>query len=94
MKMSREFVCCEKCFEILGRCNVRAAKAWMEVCACYMNHPGVFIVDHEVEELTILDQHGFVTTTDDLQNIRIKVNGYLTDYYGQHYFCIKDGQHA
>lgn len=99
MKMSNEFVCCERCFETLAKRSTKAAKIWIDLCQSYMNIPGLFSVEGQTEQVRILETLGFVITTDCSDDVYsnyiiLKVNGHHKDAYGENYFCIKDGRHA
>lgn len=94
MPMSKYFICCEKCFETIGKKNTKAARFWMDLCTYQMNNdfPYAMINAPEFPEVRILELMGFVLTTDQKDGVNIKVQGYLENR-GQHCFCIEGGCH-
>ncbi len=94
MKMSRYFVCCEQCFEAIGKRNTKAAKAWMEICAAGMTSGEIFSsTTRETPEVRALELMGFIVTTDRGDSIAIKVKGHMKGLNGDHFFCLKGGRH-
>lgn len=95
--MSKYFVCCERCFQKIGMCNTTAAKLWMDLCALHLENNGVFVVSDTHKELESLETNGFVVSTESPNSfgtLKIKVNGHLVTTYGEHFFCLKDGNHV
>lgn len=94
MQMSRYFVCCEECFECIGKRNTNAAKLWMDLCALKIqSQETINIHSDDIPELRALETLGFVVSTDREKCLSIHVKGhYLTDD-GQDFFCLKEGNH-
>lgn len=94
MKMSDYFICCEKCFEIIGKKNTNAARIWMDLCSMRMNLGEVYILKTpDFPELRILENLGFVVSTEKPNGIAIRMTGHIHTYDNQHFFCLKEGQH-
>lgn len=91
--MSKYFVCCEKCFETIGKRNTRAARLWMDFCAHYLEYGEViYMKNREFPELRILETMGFLVSTETEHGTAIKVKGHILDD-DEHFFCIKEGDH-
>lgn len=92
--MSKYFVCCEQCFESIGKRNTAAAKFWMDICTLQMNRDATRIDANspKLPELRHLELLGFVVSTDWNDCILVKAKGYFINSNG-HYFCIKGGRH-
>ena len=94
MKMSRYFICCDQCFEGIGKKNGRAARLWMDLCTMWMNCGGTFTMKTvDFPELRLLEEQGFLVSTETPFGIAIRINGHMSCYDGQQFFCIKAGQH-
>lgn len=94
MQMSKYFICCEKCFEMIGKRNTRAARCWMDFCAHYLEHGEViFMKNKDFPELRILELMGFLISTDNKDGTAICVKGHMNTEDGEHFFCVKDGCH-
>ncbi len=95
MKMTRYFICCEKCFEAIGKRSTRAAKMWMDVCTMRLQYGQPFrLKTARSSELRILETMGFLVSTDEEEDcIAVRVNGHMTTEEDEHFFCIKGGKH-
>lgn len=95
MKMSRYFVCCERCFEDIGKENTAAAKLWMDLCALYLQRGQVvFARTLDFPELRTLELLEFVVTTDQPDRLLIRIEGYCKTDDGQDFFCRHGGHHG
>ncbi len=87
-------MCCEKCFETIGKRNTRAAKIWMDVCCMHLNTGKVvFLKNQDFPELRVLEMLGFLISTDQQNGLAIRVNGHMSTEDGEHFFCVKEGHH-
>ncbi len=94
MQMSKYFVCCEQCFETIGKRNTRAARLWMDLCAMRLATSEVFTLKTlDFPELRVLETLGFVVSTDKPQSIAIRIKGHMNTEDGQSFFCVKEGRH-
>ncbi len=94
MQMTKYFICCEKCFETIGRRNTTAARLWMDFCAMRLENNGVVVLDTvDFPELRLLETLGFVVSTDQDHSIAIRVNGCMNTETGEPFFCVKEGRH-
>lgn len=92
--MSRYFVCCENCFETIGKQSTVAAKLWMDLCALRLKSGEyIEISSQDFPELRTLELLGFVVSTDKPQSIKLRINGHQTTADGEDFFCVKEGQH-
>ena len=66
---------------------MKAAKLWIDLCAIYTYEEGAFeVVFDDENRLIMLEQLGFIVSTDVEKALRIKVNGLKLDHVGL-YFC-------
>lgn len=94
MQMSKYFFCCERCFEIIGRKNTKAAKLWMDLCALSLNNETEYIsVNTNSPEIRDLEILGFLTSTENESGIVIKMNKYIKTIDGEPFFCSIGGYH-
>jgi len=93
--MGKYFICCERCFETIGKRNTRAAKIWMDFCALKLERGHVFEIKNiDFPELRVLENLGFIVSTDRSDSLAIRVNGHMSTEDGQHFFCVKGGCHG
>ncbi len=87
MKMSNAFLCCDTCFEAIGKRNTKAAKLWIDLCSIFIEEEGPFdlIIDDELL-LRQVELLGYIITTDNGHFIGVKVLGFQQDAEGV-YFC-------
>ena len=94
MTMSRYFVCCEQCFETIGKKSTKAAKLWMDFCALGLQESEIVVIENnDFPELRVLENLGFVVTTDRYRAIAVRVIGHGITEDGEHFFCRKGGRH-
>ncbi len=93
MQMTKYFICCQKCFETIGKKSTRAAKVWMDICAQGMQIGATFEAAKDTPEIRTLERLGFVLTTDKPETIAVKVKGHILAENGDHFFCLKEGKH-
>ena len=92
--MSKYFICCEKCFETIGKRNTVAARFWMDLCAMSLNKGQPVILEtKDFPELRVLETLGFVVSSDRLKTIAVRVNGHCHTDDGQPCFCLQGGEH-
>lgn len=87
MKMSKDAVCCERCFHKIAKVSSPAAKLWLQLCEIQnRNYFDIFgIYPEEPLELQLLEELGFVLSTDTPQMILIKLFGLHEDDTGAFY---------
>lgn len=92
MKMHKKyFVCCDKCFEALGKENTMCASLWLTVCALRMKFGHVIpIIAEDFPELTTLEAMRYVITHEIGDKLFLKVKGHNIDDNGQNFFCIDE----
>ena len=92
--MTKYFICCQKCFEKIGKHNTKAAKLWMDFCAIHLEESGLIILKSvDFPELRTLETLGFLVSTDHENYLYIRVKGHMTTTIGEHFFCVKEGRH-
>jgi len=91
--MTREYVCCDECFEKIGKRSTKAARLWMTLCGKYCGMQGAFYVMQDFAELRLLETMGFITSTEDGSHIRVKVHGLTSWEAGTPCFCISKVPH-
>lgn len=93
MNSNKYFICCEKCFETIGRTNTRAARIWMDFCAMYLEN-GLFGLDFDFGEIGVLERLGFLVSYENPDSsLAIRVKGHMNSVTGEHFFCVKEGCH-
>lgn len=93
MKMTKYFICCEKCFETAAKRSSNAAKLWMDFCAIKLQEGEVLCLQKNFPELRTLESLGFLVSTDLEDSIAVRIKGHMTTEDGEHFFCIKEGCH-
>jgi len=92
--MSKYFVCCEECFESIGKRNTNAARFWMDLCALRLKKGEVFTLKTlDFPELRALELLGFLVSTDKNSEIAVRIKGHCHTAEGQVFFCLKEGRH-
>ncbi len=92
--MSKYFICCEKCFDDIGRRNNRAARLWMELCSLTLSKGEIIhLPTQDFPELRDLEMMGFVVSTERTLIISLRIVGHIKTEDGQDFFCIKEGRH-
>lgn len=94
MRMTKYFICCQQCFELIGKKSTKAAKAWMDICALRLEVGEIFEVEKDLPEIRTLEQLGFLVSTDKPSTAVIKVHGHIIAENGEHFFCVKEGKHG
>lgn len=92
MKKNKEkFLCCEKCFYDICKLDIPTARIWIRICDIYEKvKSNVFSINiPDFEELRILENNGFLVTTETNEELIVKLNGVRNDNAGT-YFCIRD----
>ncbi len=96
--MTKYFICCEKCFEVVGKKSTKAARLWMELCAFQMNSGEIMCLSNcdwnEFDELFILESLGYLVSTETEEDVSFKLNGHLKTEDDEHFFCVKEGIHV
>jgi hypothetical protein len=87
MKMSKVSFC-EKCFERIGKESGSAARIWTDLCLLHQKHQCVLVLQCiDFEELRLLEGMDFVTSTEKLCTLHIKVHGERHDEEGV-FYCL------
>lgn len=91
---NKYFMCCEKCFEEIGKIDTRAARFWMDLCAMRLEYGEiVHVKSPDLPELRKLELMGFIVSTEKPNNLSLRIKGHCHNEDGEHFFCIKEGQH-
>jgi hypothetical protein len=85
MQMSKPGICCAKCFRLIASKSTNAARLWLDICDLQIKAE-LLSTDVENTPLRILETFGFITTTDTIDKVLIKVHGKQYDDLGV-YFC-------
>lgn len=90
-KISEEGICCDNCFEKIGKLSGRAARLWTDICKFYPKY-GLLRVPSKknpiIKDLLLLEQLGFLVTHETRDDLIVKMSGYHTSQCN--YFCIGD----
>lgn len=68
-------ICCSKCVEEIGRASSTATKLWMELCHIYKPEAPNITLSHDVPELRILENLGYIVSTERGKNIGVRLLG-------------------
>lgn len=95
MKMTKYFICCEKCYRDLNDYNPASGSLWMAFCKDVLESGSTFIefYDCYISSLRTLEEKGFIVSTDRKDRLLVHVKGYMTTENGEHFFCAKEGCH-
>lgn len=83
--MTKPGICCHKCFRLIANKSTNAARLWLEICE-EVTRCEILSTDVENTPLRVLEAFGFITTTDTIDNVLIKVHGKSFDEIGV-FFC-------
>ncbi len=89
MMMSKADLCCGLCFELIARQSLKAAKLWVELCNIRRRSYLFGLMIQDTENLQLLEQMRFITTTETDEMIIVKMPPALEDEAGA-YFCRGD----
>ncbi len=90
-KLSDEIVCCDDCFERIGKVSAKAARLWLDFCDFYSSIKGPFVVSKKpyfLKSLKELELLGFLVTHETNDCLIVRMAGYNTTPCN--YFCIGD----
>lgn len=85
MKMTKA-ICCEHCFHFISKKNQAAGALWLELCDLKILHGKFGLHLEDFKELALLEQLGFITTTETKNLILVRVNCEKYDADGR-FFC-------
>jgi len=67
----------------------------MDFCSDYLESAGAILVNEkEMTKLKILEEMGYVISTEFEDSIAVKLKGHMSTEDGDHFFCIKEGDHG
>lgn len=93
--MSKYVICCETCFEKIGKRNTAAARLWMDFCVAHKQKAGMIkVVSGDVPEVRVLELLGFITSTDKPGHLIVDVKGHLLTDDGNDFYCLEGGDHG
>jgi hypothetical protein len=88
-QLKENFVCCDQCFESIGKRSVKAARLWLELCSLHSFSNGIFsIAQFASKELIELEKMGFILTHEIKDSLLVRMQGYHTSPCT--YFCTGD----
>lgn len=87
------FVCCEQCFENIGKRSTNAARLWMDLCAVECEYGLINFKSMDNPCIRTLEHLGFLITTDKLKYISIRLKGRMETTSGEPFFCSREGFH-
>lgn len=66
----------------------------MDFCALGLAEGEVVLLEtNDFPELRVLENLGFVVSTDRFKEIAVRVQGHILTSEGEHFFCVKGGRH-
>ena len=91
---SKHFHCCELCLAELCKTHTNSARMWMDLCA-YSVHKGQIMTfkSEDMTELNILENKGYLVTTESPGRVIIKMNGHFINEENDDFFCLRYGDH-
>ncbi|MFI0477762.1 MAG: hypothetical protein ACH349_01365 [Candidatus Rhabdochlamydia sp.] len=84
--MSDPGLCCDECFNLLAKRSVDAACLWLDLCEIQKSCKVFGLKVEDDPYFQLLECLGFITTTDALSLIIVKVHGREEDGLGA-FFC-------
>ena len=84
--MSKPGLCCDECFGMIARRSTGAAKLWLDLCEIQRHSQTFGLRTPDFPALRLLENLGFILTTEIPGIIAIKVQGQKQDALGT-YFC-------
>lgn len=91
-----KLLCCDKCFERVAKKNVSSARMWLDLCRVSEEEGDYFALmdtqyfDIGCLELRVLENLGYITTTESSNMLRLRMNGRRQDDAAT-YFCAEGG---
>lgn len=77
LKENFNVICCDLCFEKIGKKSPKAARLWLDLCDLHEYYKGVFsIAKFTNPELKQLENLGFLVTHENEHNLLVKMEGY------------------
>ncbi len=93
--MDNHFVCCEECFEKIGKKSTSAARLWMQLCGIRLQRGEVFsLYMQDFPELRVLETLGFITSTETALEVLVRLHGLRFMEGGIPSFCINEVPHG
>lgn len=87
MKMSNPGLCCDECFAHIAKMNTSAAILWLDLCELQLSCEVFGVRERgEMKSICLLENLGFLVTTDTDDHTIIKVLG-LTRENNNTFFC-------
>ena len=88
MKMSKPGLCCDACFALLAKMDTKVARLWMDLCEVQLRY-GIFglVTSDTPPSLLLLEQMGFIVTTEKRDLIVVKFRGEQDNQDG-FFFCV------
>lgn len=88
------FSCIDCCIDIMQK-SKSASKLWLDMCSTCDDEYFYMYMSGEEDEIDIqlLENLGYLVTTETEDYIKIKMNGYIIDEENNAFFCIKNGHH-
>lgn len=87
MKMSEPKLCCDECFDIIAKESTTAAHMWLDFCEFQITLPIFCLVTPFLNSIKLLENMGFILTTETQDIIIVKVLGRKDDLAGPYFCC-------
>lgn len=87
-------VICQKCYDTIAKRSEHAAELWQQACVIAMNSEESLMIK-DCRQLKILEQMGFIRTTDlfDYEYVSVNILGLDKPYLKKNMFCINKAHH-
>ena len=87
--------CCDKCFEEIAKIYAPSARIWMDLCALSVKRGHIMQLSiPDSDPLRILENLGFLVSTEQEETITIKMNGRFEVQQTPNFlFCIQHDKH-
>jgi predicted amidophosphoribosyltransferase len=72
-KSMNRYACCSSCLEHIAKINTNAARLWCDLCA--LPQTPILVHGQDMPELRILEQLGYVVSTESAENLSIRLEG-------------------
>lgn len=100
MKMNNYCVCCANCLADIAKRDTAAARLWMDLCVLGLQRGSLLAIRDDEQEhpfvraALLLEQMGFILTTDQAEDIIVRLNGLTLTKQDEPVYCLKQCSHG
>lgn len=86
--MRNFFICCSDCYDRIESHGTSFAEAWVRLCKMRMESKEWIAFNRDLLEFEILEEMGFLVSTEYEDVILVKLNGYTKTEDNEDFFCV------